>query len=304
MHRDARQLPNQHLSVRLPWHDTGWDGHVCQYPSKNSWCMVLKRIRDERNDSAEDCLRGRPWSELSDEQLPSCLKERGAALNAEPYTILDRHPFAKSSSSTHGHFEWTPFRLPRYSVQAVPFRWTRKEDAQQIAHSLALPFNTEREPTLDFETVWINDFENQQIMLDTFFGAPQPENSLIFLYAKRTPLADDPRRVLIGAGPDHPGGILRRSTEYCGGHARQAPWPHMGTSRLAFDPPGWSRTASCSHTSRFWLSAERDGSLSIHRRFVAFAPSEAFDAFSNVAEHVDHDHAIASLLSLAEKGPT
>lgn len=24
MHSGARQLPIQHLSVRLPWHDTGW----------------------------------------------------------------------------------------------------------------------------------------------------------------------------------------------------------------------------------------------------------------------------------------
>jgi hypothetical protein len=30
-------------------------------------------------------------------------------------------------------------------------------------------------------------------------------------------------------------------------------------------------------------------------------PDEAFDAFSNVAEHVDHDLAIASLLSLVNK---
>ena len=54
MYRDARQLPVQHLSVRLPWHDTGWAGTVCQAPSKNTWCMVLKRIREERDDAAEN----------------------------------------------------------------------------------------------------------------------------------------------------------------------------------------------------------------------------------------------------------
>lgn len=46
MHSGARQLPIQHLSVRLPWHDTGWTGTVCQAPSKNSWCMVIGGIRD------------------------------------------------------------------------------------------------------------------------------------------------------------------------------------------------------------------------------------------------------------------
>ena len=31
MHRGARQLPVHHLSVRLPWHDTGWTGTVCLF---------------------------------------------------------------------------------------------------------------------------------------------------------------------------------------------------------------------------------------------------------------------------------
>ncbi len=36
-------------SVRLPWRGTEWAGTAgtaCQAPSKNSWRMVLKRIRD------------------------------------------------------------------------------------------------------------------------------------------------------------------------------------------------------------------------------------------------------------------
>ena len=298
MHRDARQLPIRHLSVRLPWHDTGWAGHVCRSPSKNSWCMVLKGIREKRNDAEEDGLAGRPWLELSGKQLPPCLKERGAALNAEPYTIESRHPFAESSSSTHGHFDWNQFHLPRYSVQAVPFRWTRKEDAQQIADSLALPFDIGREPELDFKTVWVNDFENQQIMLDTFFGALQPENSLMFLYAKRTPLADDPRRVLIGAG---------RITRV--GPAQQH--KYSGDTRGKLRGLVWERAVSHSirpdGTDGFVLPyqqvlalAECDGNID-PSQFVAFAPSEAFDAFSNVTEHVEHDQAIASLLSLADK---
>ena len=46
--------------------------------------------------------------------------------------------------------------------------------------------------------------------------------------------------------------------------------------------------------------AECDGTIDPFQ-FVTFAPNEAFDALSNVAEHVDHDLAIASLLSLADK---
>ncbi len=298
MHRDARQLPIRHLSVRLPWHDTGWAGHVCQFPSKNNWCMVLKGIREERNDTAENGLAGRPWSELSEVELPACLKERGAALNAKRYTITSRHPFAQSSSSTHGHFDWNQFQVPRYSVQAVPFRWTRKEEAQQIANSLALPFDLEREPDLDFKTVWINNFENQQIMLDTFFGALQPESSLIFLYAKRTPLADDPRRVLIGAGRITRVGSAQEH-KYSGdtsGKLRGLIWERAVSHSIS--PKG--SDGFVLPYQQIMALAERDGSLD-PSQFVAFAPTEAFDAFSNISEHVDHDQAIASLLSLADK---
>lgn len=37
-------------------------------------------------------------------------------------------------------------------------------------------------------------------MLDTFFGAIKPEESLVFFYAKRTPMTDDTRRVIVGIG--------------------------------------------------------------------------------------------------------
>ena len=196
----ARRLPLHHVTIRVPWHDTGWTGTVCNAPSKNSWCMVLNRIREERKDAAEDKVAGRAWTELSEAELPACLTERGAALNAKAYSLRSRHPFANSSAETHGHFAVNNFRLPPYSVQAIPFRWTRKEDAQAISEELALPFEIEREPQLAFDTVWVNDFVNQQTMLDTFFSALRPERSLVFLYAKRTPLADDPRRVLVGVG--------------------------------------------------------------------------------------------------------
>lgn len=142
----ARRLHLHHVTIRVPWHDTSWAGTVCQAPSKNSWCMVLKRIREERQDIAEDEVAGRTWTELNEAELPACLTERGAALNAKAYSLRSRHPFAKSSAETHGHFAENSFRLPPYSVQAIPFRWTRKEDAQVIADELALPFDIAREP--------------------------------------------------------------------------------------------------------------------------------------------------------------
>ena len=298
MHNGAKQLPVRHLSVRLPWHDTGWTGTVCNAPSKNSWCMVLKRIREERKDATEDNVAGRAWSELSEAKLPACLTERGAALNAKAYSLRSRHPFAKSSAETHGHFAENEFRLPPYSVQTIPFRWTRKEDAQVIADELALPFDESREPQLAFNTVWINDFANQQIMLDTFFSALEPETSLIFLYAKRTPLADDPRRVLVGVGRITSVGSAQEHAYNgdTGGKLRGLIWERAVSHSIR--PDGFDGFVL--PYQELLALAEGDGEID-PSQFVAFAPDEGFDAFSNVAEHVDHDLAIASLLSLADK---
>lgn len=298
MHSAAKQLPVQHLSVRLPWHDTGWSGTVCNAPSKNSWCMVLKRIREERNAAAEEDVAGSAWSDLSEAELPACLAERGAALNAKPYSLRSRHPFADSSAETHGHFAENEFRLPPYSVQTIPFRWTRKDDAQAIADELGLPFDPSREPQLAFETVWVNDFVNQQIMLDTFFSALVPEKSLVFLYAKRTPLTDDPRRVLVGVGRVTSVGRAQEHaySEDAAGKLRGLMWERAVSHSIR--PDGFDGFVL--PYQELLALTERDGTID-PSEFVAFAPDEGFDAFSNVAEHVDHDLAIASLLSLADK---
>lgn len=298
MHSGARQLPIQHLSIRLPWNDRGWTGTVCDAPSKNSWCIVLKRIREERKDDAEEAVAGRAWSDLSEAQLPACLMERGAALNAKAYSLRSRHPFAKSSAKTHGHFAENEFRLPPYSVQTIPFRWTRKEDAQDIADELALPFDLAREPELAFPTVWINDFVNQQIMLDTFFSALEPEKSLVFLYAKRTPLTDDPRRVLVGVGRINSVGPAQEHAynDDADENLRGLMWERAVSHSIR--PNGFDGFVL--PYQELLALAEYDGTVD-PSEFVAFAPEEGFEAFSNVAEHVDHDLAIASLLSLADK---
>ena len=135
-------------------------------------------------------------------------------------------------------------------------------------------------------------------MLDTFFGALQPEKSLVFLYVKRTPLADEPRRVLVGAGRITGVGPAQEHA-YDGdskGKLRGLIWERAVSHSIR--PDGFD--GFILPYQQLLALAERDGNID-PSQFVAFAPDEAFDAFSNVAEHVDHDHAIASLLSLAEK---
>jgi len=37
-----------HVSIRLPWHDRGWDGHVCDHPELNGYCGGPRSVNAER----------------------------------------------------------------------------------------------------------------------------------------------------------------------------------------------------------------------------------------------------------------
>ncbi len=45
--------PLRHLSIRVPWHDNGWDGTICQQPKLNEACLRLKHIADNKDDETE-----------------------------------------------------------------------------------------------------------------------------------------------------------------------------------------------------------------------------------------------------------
>lgn len=51
--------PIKHISIRVPWRDTGWDERVCAKPRLNGACLKLKRIGQERDDAAEEAVAGK-----------------------------------------------------------------------------------------------------------------------------------------------------------------------------------------------------------------------------------------------------
>ena len=70
--------PIKHISIRVPWHDTGWDGRVCAKPRLNGACLKLKRIGQERDDAAEEAVAGQSLVDLPQEKWPCCVTERMA----------------------------------------------------------------------------------------------------------------------------------------------------------------------------------------------------------------------------------
>ena len=49
----TRRVPTHHITIRVPWHDSGWAGSVCAGSLKNTSCQILPRIREGKRDAVE-----------------------------------------------------------------------------------------------------------------------------------------------------------------------------------------------------------------------------------------------------------
>ena len=123
----------------------------------------------------------------------------------------------------------------------------------------------------------------------------QPEESLVFFYAKQVPLVEDTgRRVLVGAGRVLKIGPLTEY-DYSGkvdGNIRSLIWERMVNHSIrpdfhdGFLLPYHEALAKC-----------EDGLKFDPVEVIAFAPEDRFTEFSYATEHVSNDGAISALLS-------
>src|SRR5690625_6582609 len=104
--------PLRHISIRVPWHDNGWNGTVCCGPKLNTACLKLKNIAENKDDDAEEELAGKSLKELSQSQFPPCVTERATFMADFAFERVHTHPFA-AFAETHQHFRPTPLRYPR-----------------------------------------------------------------------------------------------------------------------------------------------------------------------------------------------
>src|SRR5229473_1500938 len=70
------RIPLRHLSVRVPWHDSGWDGTVCKYPRKNASCLALNRIGATKDDTLDEKYAGERLDKVPAHDAPPCFSER------------------------------------------------------------------------------------------------------------------------------------------------------------------------------------------------------------------------------------
>ncbi len=200
-----------HLALRVPWHDRRWDGCVCDKPRQNAFCVALDRIRGERDDVAEEKIKGKHFGELNHDQLPPCKAESGFFMSDQEWTREFDHPYSqlKKTQATHGCLKKTVIRVPEYSTFAVPFAWMLRKNQNDLDESLPTPLPPDEKPP--FDTSWVFGRARQEALLELMFGRLTEEKSLVFFYTKEGhPVSDHLPRLVIGLGRVAKIGKLRR----------------------------------------------------------------------------------------------
>jgi len=85
--------PLRHISMRVPWHDTGWDGRVCAAPRLNGSCLKLKRIAEDRDDATEETVASKRLDQLPQAKWPACAAERMGFMAPFEYVRMADHPY-------------------------------------------------------------------------------------------------------------------------------------------------------------------------------------------------------------------
>ena len=306
---NLKVLPVRHLSARVPWHDNKWNGKTCCNVLDNSFCRILPLV-DEKKDPERE-----PSNQIiEDTNFPPCISEKGTFLSPREYTREVTHKWT-GINSLFSEFRPCKFHHKPYSFNAVPFFWMMKSVAEPNyrynptdrphksikALEYEIDYKTDLEEEIDrklgFEgNIWVQHPQNQKALLDTFFECVHEQKSLIFFYAKHTPLSEPNERVIVGVAKvrKRPGSILEFNypPNYAG--HKSYPWDRCVEHTLR--PDGGEGFLLPYHEILDYVN-ENNTEIDLHD-YVARAPDLA--QFSYAAELVEHDTAIDALLNIAE----
>ena len=280
----------QHLSLRVPWHDHGWDGTVCADPQSNNACLRLRNISESRDDKAEMAICGQCMADHAD--ALSCIGEGACFMSPHEIIKTTVHPYKKSNPATHGHFLPTELRYPSYSFPGRPFAWTMRENIEAWKETYNIDYQPEREPVLKFKTNWVQEAHNQKAIFDYFYSDVIEGESLCIAYAKQVPFVEDTRRVIVGIG--HVKKVIPaiEHNHTDDGNLRCMIWETMVCHSIREN-----------HEDGFVIPYQQMMEYAkTHPEFdmtsiTVFAPEDAFAEFSYATEHVSYDAVIDVLQS-------
>jgi exodeoxyribonuclease V alpha subunit len=112
----------RHLTVRMAWHDSAWNGRICKDPAANSYCvgehsLLSDRIRKRRNlniECKEECRASSANAPALENYLPPCFWSINA-FSPTGISVSHDNPAAE---------QFPPIKdeLPPYSVFSWPFK--------------------------------------------------------------------------------------------------------------------------------------------------------------------------------------
>jgi len=178
-----------HLSIRLPWHDRGWDGYVCDEPKLNTLCVVQKAIKAGRRIETEEEFQGKPFSELSERNLdympPCAIQAMAYSDSICPVKVIPGNP--------------TIWNMPTYCTSAIPLRWIKGEFAKEIATKWGIQSVEKR---IDGRSkYWLYSYYIKYTLIQDFWSRIKPSKSLVFYYLKDgAPFSESSKMLLAGVG--------------------------------------------------------------------------------------------------------
>jgi hypothetical protein len=292
-------LPIKHLSARVPWHDNKWKGTFCCNILDNSFCRILPRV-----DGIKDTKEEEDGKSFNESNMPPCMEEGGAFLSPYQYSRQLIHKLKNSNNVYREYLPGTFIHKP-FSYSSVPFLWMRKSKAKdghisEKALTYGLDYNPELEKEIgeflgkyNEKNMWIQHPENQKIMLESFFGCLKENASLIFFYAKHTPLSEPDERVVIGVAKiKHIGKLESFNFPKGFDGYRGYPWDRCVEHTLTENKPEgfllpYHELIERTKTEEIDIS-----------EFKVIAPDRV--QFSYASELVEHDTAIDALWRMAE----
>ncbi len=283
------------LSIRVPWHDTQWNGTVCRDPAANCHCVDYKNILQKKTVATEAPEKGRPFSVY----VPPCAKESGGFLSPDPWLAKHEHPYmgSKKVAKTHGHLKETTRRVPRYTALGVPFRWLRRENLESwVAPRVLGMLPPEMDRPKGFKTGWVFSPALQETILTAFYEFVEHDTSLALFYTKGAhPLADDVPRLIVGIGAVEQVGELRHYDSADSSMRDHPIWEREIAHSLRPDGEGGLLVPFSNYLEPTGDEDEDATRASLARRLVIEPAQDRIAEFSYRTEHVTPDATIGVL---------
>jgi len=194
-----------HLSVRLCWHDSGWNGAICRNPERNNHCTFLDYIRENRTDEFrefENRNKEKPLTNFDCNSFPVPCRGEVCVFSEKGYDVEFEHPL---KGRVRG-FELDPCVIDGapYSFYPAPYRWVMVENYNAIREKENLALRDLSNEDLFYSSnekkTWIDDVRLQGELLNCFWDKLKENKSFVVFYVNSSPVIEDTKRVVVGIG--------------------------------------------------------------------------------------------------------